>query len=78
MTGERRRLMDATIAEIVEQEGFARELAEFAFLTGQDGHHAVSQMLRQISRHRRVKGMELRGKLAVLKAVDREAAENGE
>lgn len=78
MTGERRRLMDATIAEIIQQEGLARELAEFAFMAGQDGHHAVSQVLRQISRHRRVKGMELRGNLAVLREADRQTTERGE
>lgn len=70
--------MDAIIAEIIEEEGLARELAEFAFMSGQDGHHAVSQVLKQISRHRRVKAMELRGNLAVLREADRAAAEDGE
>lgn len=56
----------------------ARELAEFAHLAAQDGHHAIAQMMQQMSRHRRVKGMELRGNLAALKAGDKAETEGGE
>lgn len=76
MSDTRRRLMDATVAEIIAQEGLAQELAEFAHLVGQDGHHATAQMFRKLSRQKCVKGLELRGNLAVLRAGDREIAED--
>lgn len=78
MPDRRRQRMDATILEIVEQEGMAREIAEMAHSLAQDGHHATADMLRTMSRRRRVIGMELRANLAVLKAGDREAAGDGE
>lgn len=71
--------MDATILEIVEQEGMARELAELAYGLAQDGHPATAQLLRAMSRGRRIKGMELRSNLAVLKEDDLQAkAADGE
>ena len=39
MSDTRRQVMDATIAEIVEEEGLARELAGLAHELEQDGHH---------------------------------------
>ncbi|TNC04484.1 hypothetical protein FF100_36575 [Methylobacterium terricola] len=78
MTNTHRRLVDAMIAEIIEQEGMAQELAEFADLMEEDGHHATADTLRAMSRGRRVKGMELRGNLAALRATGRETAEGSD
>lgn len=78
MPDRRRQRMDATILEIVEQEGTAREIAELAYSLAEDGHHATASMLRTMGRRRRVRGMELRGDLAVLRAGDREVAGDGE
>lgn len=73
-----RQVMDATIAEIVEEEGMALELAELAYELAQDGHHATAQMLRQMGRRHRINGMALRGNLAVLQAAGGTAAESSE
>lgn len=53
--------MDATIPEIVEQEGMAREIVELAPGLAQDGRHATAAMLGTTG-CRRVRGMDLRGK----------------
>ncbi|MBA9071590.1 uncharacterized sporulation protein YeaH/YhbH (DUF444 family) [Methylobacterium sp. RAS18] len=73
MTEAHRQRMDTTIRAIVEQEGEARELAELAHRLMQDGHSATARLLRAMSRRLRVKGMELRGDLAVLTTGDPEA-----
>ncbi|AWB22556.1 MULTISPECIES: hypothetical protein [Methylobacterium] len=78
MINARKRFVDAIIAEIVEQEGMARELAEFADLMEGDGHHATAETLWGMSRRRRVKGIELRGNLAALAIADHEATEGGD
>ncbi|AWN51076.1 hypothetical protein DK412_04580 [Methylobacterium sp. 17Sr1-1] len=70
--------MDAIIAEIIEHEGTAQELAEFAHRMDVDGHHATAETIRATSRARRVKGLELRGNLAALAIADHEATEGSD
>ncbi|TNC08759.1 hypothetical protein FF100_28380 [Methylobacterium terricola] len=77
MTDAHMRLVDAIIAELLEQEGMAQELAEFADRMEADGHHATVDTLRAISRGRRVKGIELRSNLAALEVASYDAAEDG-
>ncbi|KMO21357.1 hypothetical protein [Methylobacterium platani] len=77
MTDGHRRLADAMIAEIVEQESMAHELAEFADLMEADDHLATAATFRSMSRSRRVKGMELRGNLAALEVANHDATEGG-
>ncbi len=78
MPGTRRRVMDATIAEIVEEEGMAREVAELAHELARDDHHATAQMLRHMGRRHRINALALRGSLAVLQATGDTAAESGD
>lgn len=77
MSDAHRQLVDATIAEIIEHENMARELAEFAHLMDVDGHHATAETIRAMGRSRRVKSLELRGHLAALTIADHEANEGG-
>lgn len=70
--------MDTTIAEILEEEGLAHELAGLAHELEQDGHHATAHMLRHMSRRHRINGLALRGNLAVLQAAGGTAAESGD
>ncbi|GJD55589.1 hypothetical protein IFDJLNFL_1476 [Methylobacterium dankookense] len=70
--------MDATIAEIIEREGMARELATRAHELAQHGHHATAELFRQMGRQQRVKGMELRGNLGASELSEGEPAEDSE
>ncbi|GJE36485.1 hypothetical protein ABID82_003388 [Methylobacterium sp. PvP062] len=70
--------MDATMLEIVEEEGLARELAGLAHELEQDGHHATADMLRHMGRRHRINGLALRGNLAVLQAAVGTVAESGD
>ena len=66
MREEVRQVIDLTIEGIIKDEVYAREMAEAAYWIEQDGHPAVIEEMRHISRHYRIRGMEKRARLALL------------
>jgi hypothetical protein len=73
MREELRQVMDLTIQGIIKDEGFAREMAEAAYWCEQDGHFAVAEEMRHVSRQYRIRGMGKRSKLALLQQAYPEA-----
>ncbi|KNY19567.1 hypothetical protein AKJ13_27090 [Methylobacterium sp. ARG-1] len=66
MREEVRQVMDLTIEGIIKDEGYARELAEAAYWTEQDGHRAIAEDMRHVGRQYRIRGMKKRARLALL------------
>jgi hypothetical protein len=66
MREEVRQVVELTIQGIIKNEGLAREMAQAACSCEQDGHLAVAEEMRYVSRQYRIKGMEKRAKLALL------------
>ncbi|KQP77555.1 MULTISPECIES: hypothetical protein [unclassified Methylobacterium] len=61
-----RNLMDVILRGIVEDEGFARELADAAFQLGSDDDLVSVQVLCSLSRQHRVRAIKGRAELAAL------------
>jgi len=73
MREEVRQVMDLTVEGIIKDEGYARELAEAAYWTEHDGHAAVAEDMRHVSRQYRIRGTKKRAKLALLQRAYPEA-----
>ena len=61
-----RDLMDVILKGIVQDEGFARELAEVAHQLGPDDHILSVEVLRSLSRRHRVRAIHGHAELAAL------------
>ena len=59
-----RDLMDVLLKEVVQDEGFARELAEAAHRLGPDGDLIPTQAMRSLSRRHQVRAIAGRAELA--------------
>lgn len=66
MRDEVRQLIDALLHGIAQDEDFARELAELAFLLEQDGNSTTARGMLDLSSRHRIKGIEARAKIAAL------------
>lgn len=58
--------IDGLHRDVVLTEGCARDLAEMADFLAQHGEHATVDALRTVSRHHRVKAIQLRAQIAAL------------
>lgn len=66
MRNEVRRLTDVLLHGIVQDEGFARELAELAHGSEKDGSTTIAQGMLNLSRHHRIKGIKARAEMTAL------------